>query len=336
MDFAYRIFGLLARSDRSLPGLKTTADRIEKSDVSIHFDVSPPPNQGNAALAEEPIFVSSIRTESGEPSLRIWKIKGGALLRLDYFDGTQFWLDGQGREIWARWSDTSSFEDAASYLLGPVFGYLLRLRGITCLHASAVECGGRAAAFLGPEGAGKSTVAAALALRGHAAISDDIVALVEGDGGFYAAPAYPYLSLWPDSVEALYGAAGKFAAFSDNYAKKLFPLAAGDLRFAEKPALLNSIFLLGERSGDPSAPFVEEVEKRDALMSLVGNTYANLLLDEEMRAREFALLGRLVESARVRRLRAHENSSRIGALCGLIERELTSKQNPDPLEPALH
>ncbi len=326
MDFAYQIFGLKVRSNRSLPGLKTAVEPTHQADVFLHFGVFPPINELQSASVEEPVFASSIRTQSGEPWLRIWKIESGALLRMDYTDGTQFWLDAEGGEVWAGWSETSSFEDAASYLLGPVFGYLLRLRGVTCLHASAVECGGRAVAFVGAEGAGKSTTAAALALRGHTVLSDDIVALAERDGDFYAMPAYPYLSLWPDSVEAIYGAKGNFAAFSANFSKRMLPLAGNDLRFAEEPVLRDAIFLLGERSSDSAAPFVEEVEKREALMALVGNTYANLLLDESMRAREFTFLGRLAAAVPARRLRAQQDTARISALCELVENELAPRR----------
>jgi hypothetical protein len=330
LDFAYLIFGLRVRSSHSLPGLQPAVEPIQQVDVSIRFGFSPPISKPQSATAEELVYVSSIRTQSGEPALRIWKIAAGGLLRMDYADGTQFWLNAQGGEVWARWSEASSFEDAASYLLGPVFGYLLRLRGVTCLHASAVQCGGRAVAFIGAEGAGKSTTAAAMALRGHAVLSDDIVALAERDGDFYAMPAYPYLSLWRDSVDALYGADANVSAFSANYSKRMLPLAERGLRFSEEPVVLDSIFLLGERSSDPAAPIVEEVEKRDALMALVGNTYANRLLGEEMRAREFALLGRLVAAVPVRQLRAHQDASRINALCESIESEVPRQRTEAP------
>jgi hypothetical protein len=327
LDFVYLIFGLRVRSTHGLPGLQVAVKPTDQVDVSVHFGISPPITGSQTVSAEEPVFATSIRLKTGEPWLRISKVAGGELLRMDYADGTQFWLDAQGREVWARWSETSSFEDAASYLLGPVFGYLLRLRGVTCLHASAVQCGGRAVTFVGAEGAGKSTTAAAMALRGHAVLSDDIVALAERDGEFYAMPAYPYLSLWRDSVDALYGADGNLSAFSANYSKRMLPLAERGLRFSGEPAVLDSIFLLGERSSDAGAPVVEEVEKRDALMALVGNTYANRLLDEEMRAREFALLGRLVAAVPVRRLRAHQDPSRISALCESIESEVPPRRS---------
>ncbi|MGH9739879.1 MAG: hypothetical protein ACRD4X_15025 [Candidatus Acidiferrales bacterium] len=268
--------------------------------------------------------------ESGEPVLRVWIIADGAWRRFDYADGTQFWVDANGTDIWSFWTNSSSFEDAVSYVLGPVFAYLLRLRGVTCLHASAAQCAGRTVAFVGPGGAGKSTLAAALGLRGHVVLCDDVVALMERNGAFYVMPAYPYLSLWPESVQALYGAGRDFGTFSENYPKRMLPKATGDLRFGDEPTFLDVIFLLGERMDSISAPLAESLEKREALMWLVGNTYSNLLLDEQMRAREFALLGRLLAAVPVRRLRPQTDVSRIGSLCELVESELARPKDVAP------
>jgi hypothetical protein len=237
---------------------------------------------------------------------------------MDYFDGTQFWLDPAGAELWAKWPESSSLEDAATYLLGPVLGYLLRLRGVTCLHASAVALGDGAVAFVGSEGAGKSTTAAALARRGNAVISDDIVALLERDGAFFVLPAYPYLSLWPESVNIVYGPEKTLPSFSANYDKKQLLLSENRLRFEEQPLPLGGIFLLGERSSEDAAPLVEILPAREALLELVANSYATNVLDRDMRAREFELLGRLVATIPVWRVHAHGDGSRIDRLCDVI------------------
>ena len=75
-------------------------------------------------------------------------------------------MDRHGTKLWASWPSHSSVEEAATYLLGPVLGLLLRFRGVTCLHASAVAIGDSVIAFVGAEGAGKSTTAAAFARPG--------------------------------------------------------------------------------------------------------------------------------------------------------------------------
>ena len=125
-----------------------------------------------------------------------------------------------------------------------VLGLLLRLRGVTCLHASAVALADHAIAFVGSEGAGKSTTAALMARKGCAVISDDVVALVERNGSFYVYPAYPYLCLWPDSVTMVYGPDKQLPSFSPNWDKRLLSLTGNDLRFEAQALPLGAILSL--------------------------------------------------------------------------------------------
>jgi hypothetical protein len=318
VSILYAVFGLLLRSPLEIPGLTPERASSKTPDVEVHLGASPETSDGFQSGPEELIYASSDTTESGEPALRIWRSTNGALLRLDYFDGAHFWLDAKGTAVWGVWPETLSLEDVATYILGPVLGLLLRLRGIPCLHASAVVFGGSIVAFAGSEGAGKSTTAAALASRGYAVISDDIVALVERAGSFFVLPAYPYLSLWPESVKILYGPEKNLPSFSPSYDKRRLFLGENRLRFQEQPMPLGAVFLLGERVADPAAPFIEPLPPRESLVSLVANSFATNLLDKDMRAREFELLGRLVASVPVWRLRPHEDGSRIDRLCDLI------------------
>lgn len=313
------VFGLILRSNLLIPGLIPLSTPAKNFDVDIQLGSSPVLETQSSSGGEELIYVSSYTSETGETALRIWKIAEGAFLRMDYFDGSQFWLDPKGKNVWALWPPALSLEDVATYLLGPVLGFLLRLRGVPCLHASAVAFGDAAVAFAGSEGAGKSTTAAALARRGHAVISDDIVALVERDGSFFVLSAYPYLSLWPASVNMLYGAEKNLPSFSANYDKRQLLLAENRLRFQEKPMALGAVFLLGQRVADPAAPFVETLPSQEKLVSLVGSSYATNLLDKVMRAREFELLGRLVAAVPVWRVKPHEDPSKIDDLCNVIE-----------------
>lgn len=319
MTVLYSVFDLILRSDFEIPGLTPEPPSGKSPEVEFHLGVIPGAIDEFPSGTEELVYTSSYTVESGVPALRIWRIADGAFLRLDYFDGMRFWLDPEGTEVWAVWPAPLSIEDVATYLLGPVLGLLLRLRGVPCLHASAVAFREFAVAFAGAEGAGKSTTAAALASRGHAVISDDIVALVEREGSFYVLPAYPYLSLWPESVELLYGAEKRFPSFSSNYDKRQLRLKENRLRFEENPLPLGAVYLLGQRVADPAAPFVETLPLREVLVALVANSYATNLLDKKMRAREFELLGRLVKSVPVWRLRPNEDGLQIGRLCDVID-----------------
>jgi hypothetical protein len=316
VNFLYTVFGLLLQTNLRIPGLTPERASGKSPDVEVHLGVSPVATE---EAPEELLYASAYTAESGEPALRIWRIANGAFLRLEYFDGTRFWLDPGGTSAWAAWPKTQSVEDVATYLLGPVLGLLLRLREVPCLHASAVVFGDSAVAFAGSEGRGKSTTAAALASRGRAVISDDIVALVERDGSFLVLPAYPYLSLWPESVKMLYGPEKRLPSFSANYDKRQLLLAENRLQFQERQMPLGAVFLLGERVADPAAPFVETPPAGEALIALVANSYATNMLDKDMRAREFEALGRLLLTVPVWRLRPHEDGSRIDGLCDLID-----------------
>ncbi len=230
-------------------------------------------------------------------------------------------MDREGTEVWATWPANLTLEDAATYLLGPVLGLLLRLRGVTCLHASAVAFGENAVAFVGSEGAGKSTTAAALAQRGHAILSDDVVALAERNGSFLVHPAYPYLCLWPESVESLYGSAEALPQFSANYEKRCLSLGKQELQFAEQALPLAAIYILGERRGNP-APLVEELTPQRSFLALVANTFATNTLDSEMRAKEFEILARVAPAVPIRALYAHHDASRLPDLCDLLDNEV--------------
>jgi hypothetical protein len=70
----------------------------------------------------------------------------------------------------------------APLLEGPVISGILALQGECVLHASAVEVAGRALAFVGGSGKGKSTMATLLCLSGASLVSDDVLRIdLSGD-----------------------------------------------------------------------------------------------------------------------------------------------------------
>jgi hypothetical protein len=320
LSFTYTVFGLSLQSNQQIPELLVAKTPAAGPAVGIHLNVSP---VGTGIVPSDPevlTYISAYKDEAGNPALKMWKIGSGNFSRLAYSDGTQFWLDRQGSEVWATWPENLTIEDTATYLLGPVLGLLLRLRGVTCLHASAVAFGEKAVAFVGSAGAGKSTTAAALARRGHAILSDDVVALAERNGSFFVHPAYPYLCLWPESVETLYGSPEALPRFSENYEKRCLSLRKQDLRFEERTLPLAAIYILGDRRGDP-APLLEELTPQRAFLALVANTFATKTLDRSMRAKEFEILARLVPSVPIRALYAHHDAVRLAELCDLLGKE---------------
>src|SRR5207237_1442435 len=87
-----------------------------------------------------------------------------------------------GREITVEPAPGVEARALRLFLLGPALALLLSQRGLLVLHASAVAVEGRAIAFLGESGQGKSTTAAAFLAHGHTVVADDVLAVRIDDG----------------------------------------------------------------------------------------------------------------------------------------------------------
>lgn len=253
-----------------------------------------------------------------KPSIKVWRLSGGDYFRIAYLDGTLIVVNAQGSRVWATWPETATVEDTATYLLGPTLGFVLRLRGVTCLHASAIAIDNRAVAIVGPSGSGKSTTAAAFARLGCPVLTDDVLALDDHGYCFKVQPAYPRVRLWPKSVESLFCSVDALPRITPGWDKRYLDLNGPHYRFQHEPLPLAAIYFLDDRNAGPVAPCIEAVGARKGLMSLVANTYTTYLLDKPMRAKEFDLLGRLTESIPMRRVTPSTDYGRIPELCALI------------------
>lgn len=321
MNSSYIIFGLTVSSNVCIPGLTPEAQSCEP-DIKVYLGICPAPGGFTGFDAGQISYSSAELSTSGRPLVRIWQISNGDFVRVEFDEGATFWLDRVGRNVWTTWQPPLTLDDAISYLLGPIFGLLMRFRGVVCLHASAVSISGRAVAFVGPEGAGKSTAAAAFASRGYAVLSDDIVALVEQDSAFYVFPAYPHLGLWPDSVETIFGSADAAPRFSATWDKRRVALGDSRLPFETRALALRGIFLLGERQPGPAA--IRSMPLRDALLALIANSYGTNALESQARAKELFLLGRLVSAVPVFNLQAPSDSGRLTEICECVPRVIVS------------
>src|SRR6185369_16763544 len=245
----------------------------------------------------EASYVADYKSECGEPALRVFRLAEGRYYRFCYADRTEFVVDRDGTEVWAEWCAPLTLEDTATYLLGPVLGFVMLLRGIVCLHASAIAIGDKAIALLGPAGSGKSTTAAAFAERGYSVLAEDVVTLDDRRDRFVVRPGYPCIRLWPPAVKALYGSETHLPKLTPNWDKCYLDLSE---RFQGESLPLTAIYQIDERQHDSAAPFIVGLDRSEGLMALVANTYATKLMDKQMRAREFELLTRVVGHVSVR------------------------------------
>jgi hypothetical protein len=278
----------------------------------------------------EIFYPSSEDADDRPPNLRVGVLHGGDYFGFFYSDGVRFAVERRGREVWADWPENYTLEDACTYLIGPVIGFVLRLRGVTCLHASAVAVDEQAIALAGFPGAGKSTTAAAFAHRGYSVIADDVVALAEDGENFLVPPGYPRVNLWPDSARALFGSEGALPRITPTWDKRYLALGDNGFGFATKPLPLRAIYLLGARETNLAAPVIEEVAGGDAFAGLVANTYVNYLLDREMRSQEFDMLSRVVAGIPIRRVRPSADPTAVFDLCEAIAADARRMMVPAP------
>jgi hypothetical protein len=299
------VYGLRIAADVALPGLPLQ----HGSDL---FDVRIRLKERATFLATSPecvefLYTGSPDDDDGQPNLRVGVLPGGDYFGFFYSDGVRFAVERRGREVWAVWPENYSLEDACTYLVGPVIGFVLRLRGVTCLHASAVTVGEQAIALVGFPGAGKSTTVAAFAQCG-----------------------FPRVNLWPDSVRALFGTEEALPRITPTWDKRYMALGDNGFGFATKPLPLRAIYLLGAREAEFANPVIEGVAGSAALAELAPHTYVNYLLDRGMRSREFDVLSRVVAGIPIRRVRPTPDPSAVFDLAKAIAADAKRAMAPSP------
>jgi hypothetical protein len=315
----YLSYGLRIASNLAIPGLLLQSKQ-ETMDVQCNLNQEWVIRLASVqSIVGDPFtYISPNRNVQDHPNLRVATHSDGRYLGFFYGDGARFAVEREGREVWAEWADGYTLEDACTYLVGPVLAFVLRLRGVTCLHASAVAVDSRAIALFGVAGAGKSTAAAAFAQLGYPVLSDDVVALADRGDHFLVQPGYPRVNLWTDSVRALFGSEDALPRITPTWDKRYLALGQDGHRFQDVPLPLGAIYVLGERETNLNAPVIEELSGHEAFTTLVANTYVNYLLDRDMRTREFDVLGRVLAGLRVRRVRPTADPSKTLALCETI------------------
>jgi hypothetical protein len=324
----YDVFGLRLWIDRpvaELSSVHSTSTSQSKSSVDVIVDCEPEWQEiHHRSTPREVIYVSQECVEAEKPALQVWRVGSGAFYHLAYSDGVQFLVREDGECIGVTWPQEAVFANVLPYLLGPVLGLVIRLRGGVCLHASAVAAGGHAALLVGPMGAGKSSTALAFAQLGCAVLSDDVSVLTHVGGSFSVQPGYPGLRVWPDMAQALLGGQIELPRVMPAWEKRRVDVVANGFCFRSTPTPIAAIYLLNERVEDASAPELSDIAPSTALLRLIANGYVRYLLDRPMLISEFHMLGQLVQHVPIRQATPHADPSRLPSLCEAILDDLSS------------
>src|SRR5260370_25900164 len=143
MRAVYSLYGLRAVSNLPIPGLEPLPD---KGPIDVYLELGWLPSWTRRASSEgvQPFHTSVGHPDGETPPLCVWKVQGYFHLR--YSDGDEFVVDELGTRVWASWTPDQTLESMTATLLGPVFGFILRLRGMVCLHGSTIAIANQAIA----------------------------------------------------------------------------------------------------------------------------------------------------------------------------------------------
>jgi hypothetical protein len=158
-------------------------------------------------------------------------------------------------------------------IVGPLLGVILMQRGLFVLHASTVAVDGRAVAFFGPSGRGKSTLTAAMTRAGHALIADDMTVIDTSGDTPFVQPGFPRVKLWPDSASALEHDVDALPLLHPARTKRSVQIESS---FQSAPLPLARCYLLEDGDRESST----EIAPREAVLALIASTYQAFWLHE--------------------------------------------------------
>lgn len=239
----YLVFGLVIRSALPLPGLVS----VPPAPADVEVEIGPVAAVPGAPPGYHPDGDGTLLTV---PDVGRYRIEGGRRITVDPLPH-------------------ASERNVRVFLLGSALGAILHQRGLLPLHANAVEIAGRAVAFMGHSGAGKSTMAAWFLDRGGAVLTDDVCVVEQRGGAPVAHRGLLRLRLWREALERSGRDAAEAARSFDDQDK--FDVVMPDERLGPATLPLGAAVLL--RRADDDVFAVRRLRGAEAVRALMENVY---------------------------------------------------------------
>jgi len=298
--YRYAIAGLRFNSNIpfSLTEVRDIGDRAPDVNFALKASRLVP-----EAMFPDGVRIGDIRNGAGHPSIAVWRVGAGYLLDChNSRKRIRFVMPRDGRWIDCYTEAGSRTEDIELWLFGLVLAFILQARGMFTLHAAAVNCHGRAVAFLGINGHGKTTLAFFFLRKNHSLITDDVLPLVQRDAEFLALPASPTMNLWSNTLSALVSVNGSSTGEA-TLEKRRHSLDELNLPFCPSPVRLTHIYLLKRMSKEAAdGVHIVPVSRANALIELLGYTRANSMIEPKRQKTLLMTYGQLISQVSVRLL----------------------------------
>lgn len=183
----YHLYGLRVHSEIALPAPIARSD-IPSYDLQVCWGE-------RKAMSDEPPAGQILATLVLDNGRGYTLVDTGRGFTLRFHRTGEVWIDPDLRVIRVHLAADVHPDIAGLLVVGNVMACLLTLAGESVLHASAVEIGGSALAFLGSAGMGKSSLAALLCANGARLITDDVLRLQPNGKGWRCLPGTGHLRL---------------------------------------------------------------------------------------------------------------------------------------------
>lgn len=296
----FRLYGLPVLSDLPLPVAPLPATEDRDTQPAWTFRDA---GEGQAAPEPDGPPIAQMVCRHGNPFGELYRGPGGAWFRTNALGTCHVPAGGQPVEVYLK---AGADRRAMGILLaGQVSIFLLQQRGQPCLHASAVVTDHGTIAFLGRQGQGKTTLAAAYLRRGAALLTDDALPLQAHPDGVYGTPGLSFMKLWSETAEHVLHVREPLPSLARGHDKKIFALE-GARAFATAAAPLRAIYLLARY--DPAidgttAVSIQPLTGQKALAALLAYSLSEAFLRPDEASRFLPLYLRLLTQAPLRLLR---------------------------------
>lgn len=197
----------------------------------------------------------------------------------------------RGKKVFYYFTESTSLQSVQSLIRGNITKFCLQAQGNFCLHASAICIHDEVILFVGKKGAGKSTMAAYLHLKGHSTWCDDYSVLKQENNSFYAFQGETSLKINPDIASGLnisrknleyvfeLPSNWKKTLPSENITQKLyFNQQSPDV--TNLPRRVAAIFFIYPRKSEPEN-LITDIKNTDALSVLMNEILLPNLISKE-------------------------------------------------------
>ena len=275
----YNLYGLRVHSEIALPA---PIARNDGQPYDLHIRWGECKAISDGAPAGE--ILAKLLLHDGRGYTLVDSGRGYAL----YFHQTgEFRIDYDVRSVCVHLAPGIDPDIAALLVAGNVMACVLTLAGEFVLHASAVEIGGSALAFLGGSGMGKSSLAALLCTNGARFVTDDLLRLQPDGKGWRCFPGTGQLRLRKSAAALI----------------EKFPLTIRDatpddrvaVKLDDDPSMpLLGVIVIPRLSRSARALKLERIPPSKALLYLIAYLRIQETTRKEQRQRQLDFLGRIV------------------------------------------